>query len=526
MPLDQQTDTGRMIAQFSRRIFLPCAVAPLLAALLLVAPPAAAAERSGDSKATARRSIVRIVATSNPASLSNPWRRHGTQTSTGSGVIIEGRRILTAAHVIDDAVMIEVQRDGSPRRYTARAEFVCDPCDLALLSVSDAEFFEESAPLQIGGLPPLETPVDVYGFPLGGEGLSVTSGIFSRIEVDEYLQSGRLMLLAQIDAAINYGNSGGPAISGGKISGIAIQGLQDAENIGYIVPTPVIRHFLEDIEDGRFDGFPELDVWVQALPNPALRQHLGADPSQGGVLVIGVSESGSASRILQPGDVLLAIGDSAIGEDDTVELAPGMRVGSTALVHRAQVGETLTVRYLRDGVLHEAPLVMRRPSSWAPLGDYDRDLRYRVYGGLVFRRLTARYLYKFEEIPSHLWNYYSDPVVSGYRTLLSPGALPGRRELIVISDVLAGELNRGYEHFEDEVVHSIDGVPVRDLRHLSELLDSAQGKFVTLTTKRGGLIALNRGEVQERTGDLLARYGVPADRLGDLAVPAKSAPAP
>ena len=43
-------------------------------------------------------------------------------------------------------------------------------------------------------------------------------------------------LLCQIDAAINAGNSGGPAFKDGKVVGVAFETLQNAENIGYIIP--------------------------------------------------------------------------------------------------------------------------------------------------------------------------------------------------------------------------------------------------------------------------------------------------
>ena len=62
----------------------------------------------------------------------------------------------------------------------------------------------------------------------------------------------------QIDAAINSGNSGGPAFNDkGKCVGIAFQSLkdEDVENIGYVIPTPVIMHFIQDYEkNGAYTG--------------------------------------------------------------------------------------------------------------------------------------------------------------------------------------------------------------------------------------------------------------------------------
>lgn len=68
---------------------------------------------------------------------------------------------------------------------------------------------------------------------------------------------GRTALLAiQVDAAINSGNSGGPVLLGDRVVGIAFQCLTSGDNIGYIIPVPVINHFLEDLRrnSGKYTG--------------------------------------------------------------------------------------------------------------------------------------------------------------------------------------------------------------------------------------------------------------------------------
>lgn len=82
----------------------------------------------------------------------------------------------------------------------------------------------------------------------------------SRVEVSIYVPLLEDLLIAQIDASINAGNSGGPVVSGDTVVGIALQSLEEGENVGYMIPAPVIRHFLDDVEDGRYDGFPRLGV--------------------------------------------------------------------------------------------------------------------------------------------------------------------------------------------------------------------------------------------------------------------------
>ena len=106
----------------------------------------------------------------------------------------------------------------------------------------------------------------------------------SRIEYTA-IGSNLLGLRAQIDAAINPGNSGGPAICGGKVAGVAFSGIQNANNIGYLIHATELVAFLKDVEDGKYDGKPNLWEYSQTVENPALRARLKLPKSAGGVMV-------------------------------------------------------------------------------------------------------------------------------------------------------------------------------------------------------------------------------------------------
>ncbi len=216
-------------------------------------------------------SLVRIQATSQDPNYRVPWAGGNVISGVGAGFIIDNNRIMTNAHVVSNSRFLLVSKEGDPKPYLARVLFIAHDCDLALLTVDDPNFFKGTTALTFGGIPAIESTVSVYGYPIGGDRLSVTRGIVSRIDFQPYTHSGvDSHLTIQIDAAINPGNSGGPVLQDGKVVGVAFQGYSGdvAQNVGYMIPTPVVRRFLKDIEDGRYDKYVDLSLSYHSLQIP------------------------------------------------------------------------------------------------------------------------------------------------------------------------------------------------------------------------------------------------------------------
>ncbi|CAI5988464.1 unnamed protein product [Closterium sp. NIES-65] len=197
----------------------------------------------------------------------------------------------------------------------------------------------------------IEDPVTVVGYPIGGDTISVTSGVVSRIEVTAYVHGASELLGVQIDAAINSGNSGGPAFNAaGECVGIAFQSMRgdEAENIGYIIPTPVIHHFISDYDrNGHYTGFPILGVEWQKMENPDMRKALGMEAGQKGVRVRRVEPTSPAAQLLQTSDILLSFDGVAVANDGTVPLRKGERIGFSYLVSQKYEGEMAQINVLR-----------------------------------------------------------------------------------------------------------------------------------------------------------------------------------
>lgn len=170
--------------------------------------------------------------------------------------------------------------------------------------------------LTFGPLPRAGDSLTVLGYPLSSDTISVTAGVVSRIDFDSYAHSSRENLVIVTDSAINPGNSGGCAVDEqGRVIGVAFQSLEGAENVGFVIPAPVVQRLLADLDrHGKVTGFGRLGASVQPLENKALRSYLGVTPDVGGVLVTRVLPSTSVASVLQAGDVITALDGHAVGE--------------------------------------------------------------------------------------------------------------------------------------------------------------------------------------------------------------------
>ena len=166
-----------------------------------------------------RKSLVRVLVTVQTPDYQFPWNPGRIGGGVGSGFIISGSRIMTNAHVVSNAKFINIDKDGDPKKYPARVVHIAHDCDLAVLTVDNNDFFSGMNELEVGDIPALHSTVTAYGYPIGGERMSVTRGVVSRVEFRTYTHSGLdSHLTVQIDAAINPGNSGGPIMQMGKVA--------------------------------------------------------------------------------------------------------------------------------------------------------------------------------------------------------------------------------------------------------------------------------------------------------------------
>ena len=330
-----------------------------------------------------RDSVVRITVTQRTPNFRQPWTKSAPAEAAGTGFVIDGKRILTNAHVVAYATQIYVEPHRSADKIPAKVIVSAPAIDLALLSLEDATFFDSHQPVPFAEeLPVVKSTVNVYGYPLGGEQMSVTEGIISRIKYGGYFL-GTQGLRVQIDAALNPGNSGGPAVSGGKLIGVAFSGIPSAENIGYLIPTEEVRSFLADVQDGKYDGQPRLQDSLQGVQNSALRAKFGLAPGTGGVLVHRPFRT-DGDYPLKFDDVITQIGDHALDAAGNVQVTPELQLPFLYYVPKLAQDGKVKLTVLRGGQssLVDVPVKVEDHSLIASLsGGYPR---YFIYGPMVF----------------------------------------------------------------------------------------------------------------------------------------------
>lgn len=461
--------------------------------------------------ANPERSVIQIFTFSQQPVWDAPWRFDAVRRMGGSGFVIKGKRIMTNAHVVSWGREIIVRRYQDPRPYVAEVEYVGHDCDLAILSVKDSRFFDGLDPLELGELPKVRSGVVTYGYPAGGEEISYTRGVVSRIEMEPYAHSGnRRLLTCQTDAAINPGNSGGPVIQDDRVVGVAFQGMAGLENAGFFIPTAVMEHFLKDIEDNHYDGFPFAGLRLMPLQNPAYRNLLKLPDNDLGARIDGMLPVTSTEKALKLDDVLLKIGDFPVASDGTI-LYHGNRVSSALAFQSAQAGECVPLKVWRDGQPVDISLPVSPYNGDHAAGyQYDSLPRYLVYGGLVFTPLSLDYLRGLGRNTAEISigeMYYE----LYYRNFEDPAK--NRPEPIVLASVLTDRVNANLRIRGRALVDQINGIRIEKLEDVVHAFEICTNNFDQIEfLPHHSFETLERSEVAKANSRILKAYGIAKDR--------------
>ncbi|MDF3819873.1 trypsin-like peptidase domain-containing protein [Leptospira sp. 96542] len=422
-----------------------------------------------------RKSVVQIRVYSQSTDPFSPWIPGPITASTGSGFLLSNNRILTNAHVVSNAKFLEGQRNNQTEWYGLKVLYVAHDCDLAILEADNLEFYKDGKPMEFGGLPELTSPIDIVGYPIGGNRISVSRGIVSRIEQSSYAHTQiDSHLVVQVDAAINPGNSGGPALQNGKVVGVAFQASTKGENIGYIIPTIVIQHFLKDIEDGVYDGYVELGIHVQPAYSESHRVYYGIPKTIEGVFVNKVLKGGSAEGHLLNGDFLVSIDGKKIGNNGS--LIEESSIDFLEVVDNKFANENIEFQLYRNKNLISVGFPAKKmPSMDLQRSRYDTGFDYFIFAGLVFQKSNRDLL--------EAWS--KNGMTQGgsllvYRFYYFNEIKTDETEDVVLYRKLPHPINSGHDFYMNMVVKNVNGIQIKNLEHFKNILTTTKERFIQI----------------------------------------------
>ena len=362
---------------------------------------------------------------------------------------------------------------------------VGNDCDLAVLSVADPAFARGLKPLAFGDLPRSGSRVLTYGFPLGGQDVSSTAGIVSRIESRGYVHSGiDAHLVVQTDAAINPGNSGGPVVQDGRVVGVAFQGYPGLRQHGLLHPGARRPPLPREPERRPLRRLPRLGPRHDARSSRRpIGASVGCPRDRSGVVVDQVAPGGTAYGVLRPGDVILSVEGPPVANDGTDPLGDARVTFEHALRH-----ETGGAGGADHGVARRQGA--DPPRHLARIARFEN--REPLRGGAPLRRLRGARLHAARRRAAQDVGAELD---QDRRTATSSGTTSsGRRrdprtadrEVVVLTRVLRHAANSQSRLSGPVAVDKINGIPIRSLADVVAAFEGNRGRFHRLEFEGDG----------------------------------------
>jgi len=258
------------------------------------------------------------------------------QVSWGSGVIVSADGyIITNNHVVKNADKVQVTLQNDDKKYVAKVVGTDPEIDIALLKIDHKNLpiahLGDSDALKVGEW------VTAIGNPLGYSH-SVTAGIVSG--KGRRLSTGMESFI-QTDAAINFGNSGGPLVNmSGEVVGINTAISAQGQNIGFAVPINMVKDVFQQLKETGKVERGALGVTVSKLSETDKR-YFKADH---GALVQTIQKGMGADKAgLKPYDIITAVNGHPVKDnDELVHEIASHRPGDKIKVTVSREGKTKT----------------------------------------------------------------------------------------------------------------------------------------------------------------------------------------
>lgn len=410
--------------------------------------------------------VVRVNVSRQGYYFHRPWQKRSHIRRTAIGAVVTGSRVLVTSNEIADYRYIELEKIETGQKSRAKVRVVDYEANLALLEPEEQSFLDDMTPLPLSSETVKGEQLDVWQVNPNGDIISSRAPITS-IEPTRYPYRGHF-LVYRLNSSLQFGfgNFTLPVVKDHKLAGLVMSYDAKSQTID-VVPPPVIRHFLEDFEDGSYSGFPSAGLATVSMRDPQLRKYCRVPENMGGVYVENVIKDGPAQKAgIVQGDVVVDIGGYPLDSRGNFNHP---LYGKLSLSHLTRcmfhVGDTITFTVFRENQPDKIDVILEHrsiDSYTVPYYFIDREPRYYILGGLVLVELTGNYLGEYGKNwttrgPVHLVYYMN------HQDILSPD----RKRIVIVSHALPTSYTMGNESFSnmvvtrinDKTIDSLDDVP-------------------------------------------------------------------
>jgi hypothetical protein len=286
-----------------------------------------------------------------------------------------------------------------------------------------------------------------------------------------------------------------------------------ADNIGYIIPSEEVDLFLKDAADGHYNGKPAMHDLLQTLENDALRSFLRLDKKTQG-MVVHTPNPADPNDPLKHFDLITKIGDHEVDNTGMVKINDQLRLRFQYFIQKLATDGKVPLTVIRQGktMKIDLPVKPHYPRLFEPLrGKYPS---YFVYGPLVFSPVTSELIGAVGGGSAFLAAIGS-PLVT--RRADQP-KFEGEQLVIVSSNMFPHRIAKGYDNPGLKVVKEINGIKVKNIRHMVELLRDSKEKYTTISfdDQASETIVFDHKEALAATEEVLSDNGIREQASDDL----------
>lgn len=422
-------------------------------------------------------SLLRVTVTGQSYVFHRPWQQRRPVTQTAIGVIVSNKRVLVTGLLVANHRYIELETLDTRKKQPARVVVVDYDANLALLEPLDPDFLEGRTPLSLSEDAAMGDTLTVWQVKPNGDAVpdqgKITSVELSRFSLNNYFMIYRLNSSLQY----RFSNLTLPVVQGDLLAGMVLRQKKAGQTID-VISAPVIHHFLNDAEQGVYQGFPSAGFHFGKLLDPQLRRYIRLPDDIFGIYVQKVIKGGPAHNAgLKSGDVITRIGDFSISNTGQFEHpAHGQTPLSHLISTRYYAGDTVVFAVFRDNQAIDMKVVLdhRRPSEYlVPPYVVDQKPEYLILGGLVIQELSLTYLREYgrewvKDAPIHLLYYQQN------QDYLNNDL---REKIVIISDVIPTAYTIGYEKLSNLVILKVNGQSIGKLSDVRKALAAPMDGF-------------------------------------------------